>query len=97
MSSDLLWIPASPWTSPDASGLGWDKMHLKALLRCTASMLQALVIIFMAIEMAGQWPDNIGIVLICLLPKTDGGLRPIGLLPSLIRLWMRARLDVARA
>ena len=50
----------------------------------------------MLIEALGEWPALLGIVLICLIPKTDGGRRPIGLLPSLIRLWMRARLSVAR-
>ena len=31
------------------------------------------------------------LVVIVLIPKTDGGQRPIGLLPAAIRLWMRAR------
>ena len=34
--------------------------------------------------------------LICLIPKPDGGRRPIGLLPSVTRWWMRIRLDVVR-
>lgn len=84
-------------TFPEASGLGWDKAHPKSLLRCSGGVWTALVMILEAIERAGEWPGNIDVVLICLLPKPDGGLRPIGLLPSLIRLWMRARLDVARA
>lgn len=32
--------------------------------------------------------------MIVLLPKTDGGVRPIGLFPTVICLWMRARVDV---
>ena len=39
----------------------------------------------------------IGIVIIALLPKAGGGTRPIGLCPSLIRVWMRLRLPVAQA
>ena len=35
-------------------------------------------------------------MLIALLPKTDGGFRPIGLLPAPPRIWMRARRKVAR-
>ena len=38
----------------------------------------------------------IGIVVIALLPNTGGGNRPIGLCPSLIRLWMRMRLPIAQ-
>ena len=33
---------------------------------------------------------------IVLLPKPDGGRRPIGLFPTIIRLWMRARIWTAR-
>jgi hypothetical protein len=47
-------------------------------------------------EVLGMWPSVIGIVLICLIPKTDGGRRPIGLLPTVVRWWMRARLEVVR-
>ena len=57
----------------------------------------ALVRIFIIIEALGQWPDTIGLVVVSSIPKTDGGRRPIGLLPSLVRLWMRIRLDVAKA
>jgi hypothetical protein len=57
----------------------------------------ALVRIFILAEVLGKWPDLIGIVLICLLPKLDGGRRPIGLLPSMVRLWMRIRFNVVRS
>ena len=42
-----------------------------------------------------RWPDIVAIVVICLLPKPDGGFRPIGLIPMLPRIWMRARRDIA--
>ena len=35
-------------------------------------------------------------MVIVLLPKDDGGHRPIGLFPGVIRIWMRARSDKAR-
>ncbi len=34
--------------------------------------------------------------LIVLLPKSDGGFRPIGLFPTIIRLWMRSRIFIAK-
>jgi len=71
-------------------------MHPKSLLRCSDALLLRLVAIMMAAERLGAWPSTIGVIMIILLPKPDGGLRPIGLFPSLIRIWMRARLDVAR-
>ena len=48
-------------------------------------------------ERLGQWPSLVGWVVICLIPKADGGRRPIGLLPCVVRLWMRIRLEVAQA
>eukprot|EP00975_Prorocentrum_lima_P059075 12389603-Prorocentrum_lima.AAC.1 len=36
-------------------------------------------------------------VMIVYLPKPDGGQRPIGLLPSIARLWGRIQVPVAKA
>ena len=83
-------------TFPVKTGLGWDKFHPRAILSLPDGAILALIRIFILIELLGAWPASIGITLICLIPKTDGGRRPIGLLPSFIRLWMRVRLDVAR-
>jgi len=40
---------------------------------------------------------RIGVALICLLVKADGGLKPNWLLPTIIRVWMRMHLNIARA
>jgi hypothetical protein len=82
---------------PAATGLGWDKMHPRALDRLPVAAMRALLRIFIMAELLGAWPIAIGVILIALLPKAEGGLRPIGLLPSLVRLWMRIRLPVAQA
>ena len=42
------------------------------------------------------WLVNVGVVVVVLLPKGDGTFRPIGLLPHLPRVWMRARRDEAK-
>ena len=41
-----------------------------------------LVAILMECERTGVWPARVALVLIALLPKNDGGYRPIGLLPT---------------
>ena len=87
----------SALTFPSGTGLGWDKLHPKALIRLPSEALLALVRICLMAEVLGLWPSTIGIVLIRLIPKSDGGRRPIGLLPTVIRWWMRARLHVVRA
>ena len=90
----VLMIRQAAATFPANTALGWDKLHPRAIARCSDAALEALARIFMLAEALGRWPSQIGIVLICLLPKPDGGRRPIGLLPSLIRLWMRIRVTV---
>ena len=52
--------------------------------------------ILVAMELLGSWAKTVDTVLIVLLPKPDGGRRPIGLFPTIVRVWMRARLQVAR-
>lgn len=51
----------------------------------------------MACEVAGRWPDAVEeLAIIVSLPKPEGGFRPIGLLPTLSRIWSSARRAVAR-
>ena len=90
-------LRAAAHTFSADTGLGWDELHPRALARCSDEALMALVWIFVLAERLGRWPLLIGVVLICLIPKAGGGRRPIGLLPSLVRLWMRVRLDLAQA
>ena len=70
---------------PAGTGLGWDKMHPRAVCRCADGAIRALIRLLVMAELLGMWPSTVGVLLICLLPKTDGGRRPIGLLPSVIR------------
>ena len=81
---------------PGKTGLGWDKFHPRCVNRMPDSAVLALIRIFILVELLGCWPQRIGLIVVSLIPKTDGGRRPIGLLPSLIRLWMRIRLEVAK-
>ena len=47
-------------------------------------------------EQQGEWPKEVDMVLIPLLPKVDGDTGPIGLVPTTVRLWMRTRSKLAR-
>eukprot|EP00969_Alexandrium_andersonii_P080223 3535368-Alexandrium_andersonii.AAC.1 len=69
-------------TFPAGTGLGWDKCHPRAILRCSEAALLALIRLLVCCERLGAWPQSIGCIIIVLLPKPDGGRRPIGLLPS---------------
>ena len=83
-------------TFRNSVGLGWDKMHPKAIARCSDAAISCLIHLLALAERRGKWPSIVGIILIVLLPKSDGGRRPIGLFPTLIRVWMRIRLTVAQ-
>ena len=89
----LRWAAA---TFPVGTGLGWDAMHPRALCRLSDSTLLRLVAILHACERLGRWPASVWMVIIVLLPKADGGFRPIGLMPLLPRVWMRARRQIAQ-
>ena len=82
---------------PIGTGLGADNISPRAVTRLSAGAMIALATLLMAFEGLGSWCDALDLVLIVLLPKQDGGLRPIGLFPTIIRIWFRARIGLARA
>ena len=82
-------------TFPAHLGLGWDGIHPRALLRLDDVVLLALLRILFLCECSGQWPCFTSMVIIALLPKPAGGLRPIGLFPWLPKVWAKARRNLA--
>ena len=78
-------------TFAEGVGLGWDRLHPRALKRIPAALLDELGKIFMAAEKEGTWGSIMGMAITALIPKGGGGLRPIGLLPTMVRLWSRIR------
>jgi len=89
-------LRAASLSFPAGTGLGADNIAPRALARLSDDALRGLCAILMAAELLGKWPRIAMMVLIVLLPKPDGGRRPIGLFPVIIRVWARARAQVAR-
>ena len=79
---------------PAGAGLGWDNIHPRAFDRLSDEQIQMLIDLIAMCERSGRWPSAIDLVVIVLLPKAEGGWRPIGLLPFLPRIWMRVRRPV---
>ena len=75
--------------------MAWDAFHPRAMLRLSDERLEQFITILGEAERTGQWPDCVGWVTIVMLPKPDGGHRPIGLFPTPIRIWMRLRREQA--
>ena len=46
-------------TFPEATGLGWDGMHTRALTRLSDSLVQLLVTVLLHCERVGRWPKSI--------------------------------------
>ena len=74
-------IRAAAATFPPGTGLGADHVAPRAVLRLSPAALVALAALFVAFEAQGTWCEVLDLVLIVLLPKPDGGFRPIGLSP----------------
>jgi len=81
---------------PAGTGLGADNAAPRAISRLSDRLLKTLCIILMAAELLGQWPAALHLIVVVLIPKADGGRRPIGLFPAIIRVWARARSEVAK-
>ncbi len=78
---------------PCNTGVGSDNTAPRAFNRLSDEVLSAFCVLLLAMERLGDWPAIMRLVLIVLLPKSDGGNRPIGLFPTTIRIWMRVRGD----
>ena len=59
--------------------------------------LKALCSILLFAEAIGVMPPQASILLMVLLPKPDGGLRPIGIFKSLFRVWARLRRSIVKS
>ena len=58
-------------------GLDWDVVHPRALLRLPDETLEQWMFVLERCERKGRWPKNVGVVVVVLLPKPEGGFRPI--------------------
>ena len=95
--TDLL-EPLMPWalrasamSFPISTGVGAENIAPRAVSRLSDAVMRGLCALLTAAELLGAWPTIAALVLIVLLPKPDGGRRPIGLFPAIIRIWARAR------
>ena len=93
----LQFFKAALFSFANGTGLGWDGVHPRALLRLPDEILYAWIALMIQCERHGCWSVKVGCVIVVLLPKPDGGFRPIGLIPCLPRVWMRCRRDTAKA
>ena len=83
-------------TFPTRTGLGWDGIHPRAVVRLPHSLRAMLVRIMAEAERVGRWPRASHEVVVNMLAKPTGGFRPINLFGMIQRLWTRIRREDAR-
>ena len=69
-------MKAAAASFPMQTGFGADNIAPRALLRLSGQLLCALIAILLKMESIGSWTSELDLVLIVLLAKSDGGLRP---------------------
>ena len=76
------------------TGRGCEDVHPRWFGWLSVPLLQLVADLIEALEFLGLWPQQIAQILVAQIPKSDGGRRPIGLLPALDRLWEKGRRPV---
>ena len=79
------------------TGLGTDCFNPRWLGWLSDVTLDGFAKLLMAIEAPGVWPTLVQQIVIALIPKADGGRRPIGLLAMLVRVWERVRRPIVQS
>ena len=72
--------------SPD-TGIGCDGFPPRALADLSTPLRECVAQFLNYVDTVGYWPEAVATALIPLIPKTDGGRRPIGVLPTIVRVW----------
>ena len=103
--TSIPWASKLPEITPDdlvqvaptykrRTGLGADSIHPRWIGWLSHPVLAGLAMLLNFLERIGLWPVQVMIILIAQIPKGDGGRRPIGLLPQLVRIWERIRKPI---
>ncbi len=71
------------------TALGSDDLHPKHVSTLSDESLLAFIALIAAMLRLYQVPQAIALLLVILLPKPEGGTRPIGLFPTVVRVWAR--------
>ena len=78
-------------TFPKGTSIGCDDIPPGALADLSEPLRDAVASLLNYLERRGSWPSELSTSLIHLIPKPSGGRRPIGVLPTLVRVWERIR------
>ena len=80
----------------EKTAFGVDDLHPRLWASFSDELLELMIEVCTAIERHGTVPRQARRNLVCLIPKAAGGVRPIALLASFLRVWARVRRPIAR-
>ena len=81
----------------ETTAIGVDGIPPKIVSTLSDELLQVVAELLNRVEEVGEWPGSHSTAVLHLIPKSTGGRRPIGLLPTLVRLWERVRRGTIRS
>ena len=73
------------------TSVGCDAIAPRAFAWLSEPLLAAVAVFLNSVEESGTWPSMVATALVHLIPKPGGGRRPIGILPTIVRIWERCR------
>ena len=81
---------------PVTTSVGCDSIPLSLVAHLSEPLREAIATILNEIESKGAWPTELATSLVHFIPQPSGGRRPIGVLPTLVRVWECARKLLAQ-
>ena len=78
------------------TSLGCDSFSPADLASLSTELRSCVAEFLNHVESQGSWPEAVGTALIHLIPKPDGGRRPVGVLPTIVRVWERVRKPIVQ-
>ena len=73
------------------TSVGCDTVPPRAMSWVSDRLALDIATFLNGVEATGAWPAEVATALVHLIPKPDTGRRPIGVLPSIVRVWERSR------
>ena len=94
LTAQDIWTAARSFSS--TTSVGCDGFPPRALADLSTPLRDCIAQFLNLAEQTGKWPSSVEASLIHLIPKPEGGRRPIGVLPSIVRVWERARKETVQ-
>ena len=78
------------------TSIGCDNFSPRSIADLSPQLRSCIADFLNVAEQEGRWPEQIATAIVHLIPKADGGRRPIGVLPTIVRIWERVRKPIVQ-